>query len=65
VQRRENMMDVFFFMYENKTMKLVEIALSAGGEMRENMEELNLIKICCKHIYVNVIRYPSCTTIIC
>jgi hypothetical protein len=43
-------------MYENRTMKFVEIALGREEERRKKMEGVNLIKIHCKHLckYHNV-----------
>jgi hypothetical protein len=47
---RVNMEDEFF-MYENRTMKAVEIVLRRGKEMRENGRGVSLIKIYCEHMY--------------
>jgi uncharacterized protein YktA (UPF0223 family) len=39
-------------MFENKTMKLVEIFYEVGKDRRRMMEGMNLTKIHCKHICV-------------
>jgi hypothetical protein len=55
----------FVFLYENRSMKPVEIVLSSGGgQIRKNDGGVNLIKMHCKHIckYHNA---PSCPTVIC
>jgi hypothetical protein len=50
-------------MYENRTMKFVEIALRSRGEgKREKMDEVNLRYIV--SAYVNITPTP-CTDIIC
>jgi hypothetical protein len=57
-----NMVDAFC-MYENRTMKFVEIALRSRGEgKREKMDEVNLRYIV--SAYVNITPTP-CTDIIC
>jgi hypothetical protein len=45
------MMDVFLFVCENKTMTFLEMVLRRGLGRRGRTEEVNLIKIYCKHIY--------------
>jgi hypothetical protein len=46
-----NMVEVFVFIFENRT-NSVEIVLRSGKERRgRRMEGVNLIKIYCKHIY--------------
>jgi hypothetical protein len=44
------MVEVFCIVYENKTMKLVEIVLRREREMRESDGGVNLTKIHCKYI---------------
>jgi hypothetical protein len=40
----------FVIMYENRTVKLVEIVLRMEvGAIRENVEGVKLIQVCCKH----------------
>jgi hypothetical protein len=53
----------FVFMYENRTMKLVEIVLT-WRRMRENSGGGVRIKIYCKHI-CKCCNVLPCTTIIC
>jgi hypothetical protein len=53
------------FVYENRTMKLVETILSRGEKGDERMMEgVNLIKTYCKHI-CKCHNVSPCTTIIC
>jgi hypothetical protein len=48
-------------MYENRTMKPVEMVVRSGEGVRGRMVEgVNLAKI-----YCNIYRYPNCSTIIC
>jgi hypothetical protein len=54
----------FAFMYENTIMKSVEIVQRRGKGMREMMEEVNPIKIYCKHMY-KCHNVSSPTTITC
>jgi hypothetical protein len=55
-EHKERVKEGFVFMYENRTMKFVEIALGREEERRKKMEGVNLIKIHCKHLckYHNV-----------
>jgi hypothetical protein len=50
-----------WWMYETRTLKLVEMVLRWGGGMRRKDGGVNLIV----STYINVTMYPPCTTIIC
>jgi hypothetical protein len=56
---KANIVEVFVFVYENRTMKPVEIVLRRGTRReRRKMEWVNLIKTYRKQLYKSHSAYP-------